>query len=130
MRALIAQIRADMGGSKATLRYIARKKIPGVPHHAKAGNINNALMNEGTGGDFIVIFDCDMICRPEFLQAVLPHFYKMESEALVIDENIAMVQTPQSFTNVPEDDPLGQQYRYFYGPVLHVRARSRSSCVV
>jgi cellulose synthase (UDP-forming) len=119
MRALIAQIRADMGGSKATLRYIARKKIPGVPHHAKAGNINNALMNEGTNGDFIVIFDCDMICRPEFLQAVLPHFYKMESEALVIDENVAMVQTPQSFTNVPEDDPLGQQYRYFYGPVLH-----------
>lgn len=77
MRALIAQIRADMGGSKATLRYIARKKIPGVPHHAKAGNINNALMNEGTNGDFILIFDCDMICRPEILQAVLPHFYKV-----------------------------------------------------
>eukprot|EP00624_Nannochloropsis_granulata_P002660 evm.model.NODE_23415_length_9299_cov_18.335304.1 len=53
MRALIAQLRADMGGSKATLRYIARKKIPGVPHHAKAGNINNALMNEGTSGEFI-----------------------------------------------------------------------------
>lgn len=43
----------------------------------------------------------------------------MENEQLVIDENVAMVQTPQSFTNVPEDDPLGQQYRYFYGPVLH-----------
>ena len=119
MRALIAQLRADMGGSKATLRYIARKKIPGVPHHAKAGNINNALMNEGTSGEFIVIFDCDMICRPEYLQCVLPHFYKLEADALVVDERIAMVQTPQSFVNVPEDDPLGQQYRYFYGPVLH-----------
>lgn len=119
MRALIAQLRSDLGESQATLRYIARKKIPGVPHHAKAGNINNALMNEGTSGDFIVIFDCDMICKPHFLQTVLPHFYKMERSQFVIDENCAMVQTPQAFVNVPEDDPLGQQYRYFYGPVLH-----------
>jgi len=27
-----------------------------VTHHAKAGNINNALMNGGTSGDFIVVF--------------------------------------------------------------------------
>ena len=54
-------------------RYVTREKN----EHAKAGNINNALMNEGTNGDFILIFDCDMICRPEILQAVLPHFYKV-----------------------------------------------------
>eukprot|EP00952_Eustigmatos_sp_NYUAD-ZCMA_P012521 50292-Eustigmatos_ZCMA.PRE.1 len=42
----------------------------------------------------------------------------MQAGQFVIDELVAMVQTPQSFTNVSEDDPLGQQYRYFYGPVL------------
>lgn len=36
----------------------------------------------------------------------------------VIDEKLALVQSPQSFTNVPVYDPLGQQYKYFYGPVL------------
>jgi len=121
MRALVAQIKSDAGASYAampTLRYIARKKIPGVPHHAKAGNINNALLNEGTSGDFIVVFDCDMECKPYFLQAVLPHFLKMENGEFMVDEKVAMVQSPQAFTNVSEDDPLGQQYRYFYGPVL------------
>lgn len=127
MRSLIAQIRADMRNeTKAEIRYIARKKTKGVPHHAKAGNINNALFNEPTNGDYIVIFDCDMICKPEFLQAVIPHFYKKTEQksveagasSWVIDDNCAMVQTPQSFINVEESDPLGQQYRYFYGPVL------------
>jgi len=120
MRALVAQTMADMGGLHAPhLRYIARKKYPGVPHHAKAGNINNAMMNEGTNGQFIVIFDCDMECQPHFLQALIPHFLKMEgSSGFVVDDYVAMVQSPQSFTNVPCDDPLGQQYRYFYGPVL------------
>lgn len=118
MRALVAQINADKGDNAMTLRYVARKKIPGVPHHAKAGNINNALMNENTHGDFILVFDCDMVCKPHILQAILPHFHKFENDAFVIDEHVAMVQTPQGFTNVPENDPLGQQYRYFYGPVL------------
>lgn len=118
MRALVAQLRADMGASEARLSYIARKKIPGVPHHAKAGNINNAMLNEGTSGQFIVIFDSDMECKPQLLQAVLPHFFKKDQDTFVVDEKVAMVQTPQAFTNVALDDPLGQQYRYFYGPVL------------
>ena len=120
MRSLITQIRADLGKSEANLKYVARKKTPGVPHHAKAGNVNNALFNEGLNGEFIVIFDCDMVCKPWMLQAILPHFYLKDpvSETFEIDEQIAMIQTPQSFINIPLNDLLGQQYRYFYGPVL------------
>lgn len=118
MRAMVAELTSQRGLPKGLLRYIARKKIPGVPHHAKAGNINNAMMNESTNGEFIVIFDCDMESKPHFLQTIIPHFLKYENDSFVTDETIAMVQTPQAFTNVPEDDPLGQQYRYFYGPVL------------
>ena len=32
---------------KASVHYLARDKVKGVPHHAKAGNINSALMMEG-----------------------------------------------------------------------------------
>jgi len=120
MRALIVQTAAEAIGSGAPkLKYIARKKYPGIPHHAKAGNVNNALMNEGTSGQFIVIFDCDMECQPHFLQALIPHFLKMNDDhTFAADDHIAMVQSPQCFTNIPENDPLGQSYRYFYGPVL------------
>jgi cellulose synthase (UDP-forming) len=120
MRSLITQIRTDLGKSEASLKYVARKKTKGVPHHAKAGNVNNALFNEGLSGDFIVIFDCDMVCKPWMLQAILPHFYLKNpmTESFEVDEKVAMIQTPQSFTNIPLNDLLGQQYRYFYGPVL------------
>eukprot|EP00952_Eustigmatos_sp_NYUAD-ZCMA_P009848 40596-Eustigmatos_ZCMA.PRE.1 len=66
-------------GSRIELRYIAREKVKGVPHHAKAGNLNNVLMNCGTKGDFVVVFDCDMICDRAFIQALLPHFYRRVS---------------------------------------------------
>ena len=62
-----------------TIRYFAREKIPGVYHHAKAGNLNNAILKEGTSGQFLVIFDCDMVCDAPFLQALLPHFYNRVS---------------------------------------------------
>ena len=75
-------------------------------------------VSQGTSGEFIVIFDCDMECKPYFLHTVIPHFLKYENDTFMTDTTISMVQSPQSFTNVPEDDPLGQQYRYFYGPVL------------
>ena len=39
--------------------YVARDKVKGVPHHAKAGNINSALLKESPGkGDFLVVLDC------------------------------------------------------------------------
>ena len=43
---------------------------------------------------------------------------QQEDGTYKVDEKLALVQSPQSFTNLPPYDPLGQQYRYFYGPCL------------
>ena len=34
---------------EANIVYVAREKVKGVPHHAKAGNINSCLLKEGPG---------------------------------------------------------------------------------
>jgi hypothetical protein len=34
---------------EANITYIGRDKAKGVPHHAKAGNINSCLLKEGKG---------------------------------------------------------------------------------
>ena len=34
---------------EANIVYLGREKVKGVPHHAKAGNINNCLLKEGAG---------------------------------------------------------------------------------
>jgi len=107
------------GGVKTM--YVAREKVPGVYHHAKAGNLNNAILNAGTSGDLLMILDCDMIAKPDFLKRLVPHFYQRQvteagAESYLIDEKVALVQSPQAFFNVAEGDLLGQQYRYFYGP--------------
>ena len=78
----------------------------GMPRHAKAGNLNNALLN--TDGEFMLILDADQIPLPEILDRTLGYF---------TDEKMALVQTPQWFVNVPEDDPLGSQAPLFYGPI-------------
>ncbi|WP_169077186.1 glycosyltransferase family 2 protein [Microcella alkalica] len=76
------------------------------PLHAKAGNINNALMQ--TDGEFLLILDADQIPRPEILDRTLGYFD---------DPKVALVQTPQRFTNVVAGDPLGSQAPLFYGPI-------------
>jgi cellulose synthase (UDP-forming) len=76
------------------------------PRHAKAGNINNALGE--TDGEFLLILDADQIPRPGILDRTLGYF---------TDPLVALVQTPQVFTNVPVDDPLGSQAPLFYGPI-------------
>ena len=78
----------------------------GMPRHAKAGNLNNALL--ATEGEFLLILDADMIPKPEMLDHTLGFFE---------DEALALVQTPQFFTNVSDDDPLGSQAPLFYGPI-------------
>lgn len=93
-----------------TVRYIAREKPPGKPHHAKAGNLNNALYGEHSyefDGEFVIVFDSDHQCIPEFIKTLLPYF----------EERVGFVQTPQTFSNVPIDDPLGVQAEFFYGPI-------------
>jgi cellulose synthase/poly-beta-1,6-N-acetylglucosamine synthase-like glycosyltransferase len=67
-------------GREAELRYVARIKAKGTPHHAKAGNINSALLRESEGkAEFVLVLDCDMIVHPDFLQNILGHFYKQVS---------------------------------------------------
>ena len=76
------------------------------PRHAKAGNVNNALAR--THGELILILDADQVPTPEILDRTLGYFE---------DPRMALVQTPQYFTNVPESDPLGSQAPLFYGPI-------------
>ena len=78
----------------------------GRPRHAKAGNLNNALL--ATEGEFLLILDADQVPLPEILDHTLGYF---------ADEQMALVQTPQWFENVPEHDPLGSQAPLFYGPI-------------
>ncbi len=76
------------------------------PRHAKAGNLNNALFR--TSGEFLLILDADQIPSPDLLDRTLGWFR---------DEHVALVQTPQWFTNVTDADPLGSQAPLFYGPI-------------
>jgi cellulose synthase (UDP-forming) len=76
------------------------------PRHAKAGNLNNALF--ATEGEFLLILDADQIPDPAILDRTLGYFR---------DPQVALVQTPQYFTNVDESDPLGSQAPLFYGPI-------------
>ncbi|WP_370249319.1 glycosyltransferase family 2 protein [Nocardioides sp.] len=78
----------------------------GMPRHAKAGNLNNALL--ATDGEFLMILDADQIPTPEILDRTLGYF---------TDEQMGLVQTPQYFVNVPDHDPLGSQAPLFYGPI-------------
>lgn len=76
------------------------------PRHAKAGNLNNALMT--TSGEFLLILDTDQVPDPRILDRTLGYFN---------NRRVSLVQTPQYFVNVPEDDPLGSQAPLFYGPI-------------
>jgi cellulose synthase (UDP-forming) len=66
-------------------RYLARTRN----HHAKAGNLNNALRH--VKAEFIAIFDADHAPAPSFLDETLGFF---------ADERVAFVQTPQDFYNL------------------------------
>ncbi len=78
----------------------------GRPRHAKAGNLNNALFE--TQGEFILILDADQVPDPRILDRTLGWFQ---------DPEVALVQTPQWFSNVTDSDPLGSQAPLFYGPI-------------
>ena len=76
------------------------------PRHAKAGNLNNALL--ATEGEFVLVLDADQVPDPMILDRTLGYFK---------DPLVALVQTPQWFENVPDSDPLGSQAPLFYGPI-------------
>ena len=77
-----------------------------MPRHAKAGNLNSALFR--TDGEFLLILDADQIPDPRILDHTLGWFR---------DPEVALVQTPQWFSNVTTSDPLGSQAPLFYGPI-------------
>ncbi|MCK6081705.1 glycosyltransferase [Microbacterium sp. EYE_5] len=104
-------------GARAELEHAARDAGVGYltrsadwadkPRHAKAGNLNNALMQ--TEGEFLLILDADQVPDPLILEHTLGYFAD--------DSAVALVQTPQWFVNVDEADPLGSQAPLFYGPI-------------
>ena len=92
---------------EAGIGYITRSRDwDNLPRHAKAGNLNNALA--ATQGEFLLILDADQIPQPEILDRMLGHF---------TNERVALVQTPQWFSNVTDEDILGSQAPLFYGPI-------------
>ncbi|ALF56390.1 cellulose synthase [Nostoc piscinale CENA21] len=102
----------------ARFHYIARPKPVGVPHHAKAGNLNYAIFSGETAGEFILTLDADHIPKPQFLKRVLPYFYTYNLFTGKYEQNrIAFVQTPQDFYNIPSGDPFGHKANLFYGPL-------------
>jgi cellulose synthase/poly-beta-1,6-N-acetylglucosamine synthase-like glycosyltransferase len=74
--------------------------------HAKAGNLNNALLQ--SQGEFILILDADQIPYPLILHRTLGYFS---------NSKVAFVQTPQWFYNTPKNDPFGSDAPLFYGPI-------------
>ncbi|WP_377644598.1 glycosyltransferase family 2 protein [Oryzobacter terrae] len=101
--------RAEMRAAAADLGvgYITRTEDwHDRPRHAKAGNLNNALF--ATQGEYMLILDADQIPEPHILDRTLGWFQ---------DPTVALVQTPQFFTNVTDSDPLGSQAPLFYGPI-------------
>ncbi|MDG4721092.1 MULTISPECIES: glycosyltransferase family 2 protein [Thalassospira] len=60
--------------------------------HAKAGNVNNGLLQ--SSGDLVCIFDADFVAYRQFLKRVVGFFE---------DPGIGIVQTPQHFFN---KDPM------------------------
>ena len=101
--------RPDLAAASAAagIGYIVRTEDwTGRPRHAKAGNLNNALL--ALEGEFLLILDADQIPAPEILDRTLGYFR---------DDRVALVQTPQWFSNVTDSDPLGSQAPLFYGPI-------------
>lgn len=95
------------GAERLGVGYITRgPEWADRPRHAKAGNLNNALMM--TSGEFMLILDTDQVPDPRILDRTLGYFN---------NRRVSLVQTPQYFVNVPEDDPLGSQAPLFYGPI-------------
>ncbi|MGV8812605.1 MAG: glycosyltransferase family 2 protein [Gelidibacter sp.] len=78
--------------------------------NAKAGNINNALLQ--ATGDLCLILDPDHIPKSNFLEEIIPYF----------DEDaIGFVQTVQAYYNVDESyvaEGAAQQTFHFYGPMM------------
>ncbi len=71
-------------------------QVQGVPHHAKAGNINHALLKGGVArGDYVLVLDCDMLVHPDFLVRTIGHMYEQQGGQWVPKDKVGFLQTPQ-----------------------------------
>ncbi|MCA9365197.1 MAG: glycosyltransferase [Candidatus Moranbacteria bacterium] len=88
---------------------------------AKAGNVNNGLRH--TSAEFFVIFDADQVPKKHFLMKLLPYMK---------NERIAMVQSPQFFSNVDRFIACGtsQAQEVFYKYVCPAKNISNSAFCV
>jgi len=95
--------------SKYPWAHYTSRGRPETPDY-KAGNLNNGMHFSATLSDppapFIAQLDVDMIVRPRWLRAMMPH--------LLNDPKLAMVCASQSFWNIPRHDHLRQDLDFFY----------------
>lgn len=96
-RSLMQQISVEEG-----VNYITRRSNIGF----KAGNLRNAM--EQTSGDFILICDADTRLFPTFLENTLGYFR---------DADMAWVQTPHWFYDIPEGVTLSAWLGQYYGRI-------------
>jgi cellulose synthase (UDP-forming) len=92
-------------------RYVVRPDRRG----AKAGNLNHALaLSEAP---YVLVLDCDHVPRPWLLERTLP--------ALLADDGIAFVQSPQYYANrdrSPVAAAAAAQQSLFFGPIARGKA--------
>jgi cellulose synthase (UDP-forming) len=84
------------------VKYITRDSNIGY----KAGNLRNGM--EQTDGDFLVILDSDTRVFPSLLINTLGYFR---------DPDVAWVQTPQWFYDIPEGTPIDKVWGNYFGPL-------------
>ncbi|KAK5118772.1 hypothetical protein LTR85_007978 [Meristemomyces frigidus] len=67
----------------------------------------NVLGNRRVAGEYVAGLDADMIPEPQWLRAMLPH--------LIIDPKMGLACPPQTFYDLPPNDPLVQTMTQFAG---------------
>lgn len=102
LEAALTVLRRDV---PCELLYHRRPGKAGSKKGYKAGNMNAALaymdsITDRHKGEFCAFLDCDMIVEPEFLRACLGHLIRNPRAGVAI--------VPQSFYDVPQNDPLYQ----------------------
>jgi cellulose synthase (UDP-forming) len=112
-RAWVAEMCSELG-----VRYLSR---PEPREHAKAGNLNHALVH--VQADFLLIFDADHVPLPHFLERTLGY---------MDDPSVAFVQSPQAFFNRSfqhprrSDDPLLNEQSLFYDVICRGKDRDNA----
>ncbi len=108
--------RSDMAELARELgcNYITRENNVGF----KAGNMRNAM--EQTTGDFILICDADTRPFPTILENTLGYFR---------DPDVAWVQTPQWFFDLPEGHRLTDALSQRFGSFGHKCGKKIESCL-